>query len=301
MIHERSPATLKIMLTGQADVEAVGNAVNEAKLYRFIAKPWHREDMALTVSEAVRAYVQARRIEEQNEELRRLNVDLEVKVTEQEKTLRLFQRYVPKPVVEKALAATEESILDGELRNVAVIFCDIRDFTSLSEELGPKEVVTFLNDYYGVMTEVVMRHQGAVNQFVGDEVFATFGAPVVTDNNELNAARCALEMAASMHGLNDKYAKVFGREVQVGIGVNAGPVVAGNAGSETRIEYSVLGDTVNTGKRIESLTKDMPGPVLISNSVYQSIKDAVEVEAMDPVFVKGKKERLQVYRLSSCR
>jgi len=229
---------------------------------------------------------------------KQLILDLKQKVEEQEKILKLFMKYVPGPVVEKALAATEDSILDGEQRNITVLFCDIRGFTPMSEEMTPKEVVSFLNDYYSIMTDVIRRHNGTVAQFVGDEIFAAFGAPIATENNEQNATFCALEMMEKLSELNSNYQQKLNREIKMGIGINAGEVVAGNLGSEERIDYSMTGDTVNTGKRIETITKEMPNTVLISQTVYEKVKDLFSFKEFDPILVKGKKEKVQVYQVS---
>ncbi|TAE54517.1 MAG: adenylate/guanylate cyclase domain-containing protein, partial [Bacteroidetes bacterium] len=211
--------------------------------------------------------------------------------------LKLFMRYVPEAVVAKALGNSNDSIFDGELKDIAVLFCDIRGFTPLSEVLPPREVVAFLNDYYGIMTEAVNRFNGTVNQFVGDEVFACFGAPIATPYNEQNAVLCAIDMMKRREELNARYRDKLGREIEIGIGINSGEAVAGNLGSEAKLSYSVTGDTVNTGKRIESLTKDAPNKILISSPVYEKVKHLIQAHAWNPIEVKGKKEKVQVYEV----
>ena len=228
---------------------------------------------------------------------KRLLGDLQTKVEEQEKTLRVFARFVPEPVIKKTLEAPELSVLEGELREVAVLFCDIRNFTPLSERLLPREVVQLLNRYYSCLTDIVQRHNGTVNQFVGDEVFATFGAPVAGVRNEADAVLCALDMIAAIEGLNGEVEARFGHRLIVGIGINSGPVVAGTMGSHVRLAYSVIGDTVNTGKRVETLTKEIPNGILISDSVYQRCSHLVEVKAWPLVEVKGKRDKIQVYQV----
>ncbi|MCK4990710.1 MAG: adenylate/guanylate cyclase domain-containing protein, partial [Bacteroidales bacterium] len=147
------------------------------------------------------------------------------------------------------------------------------------------------------MTEVVKQHNGSVIQFVGDEIFAAFGALELHPDNEANAVYCALKMMDTLPQLNKKYKEKFKTEIEIGIGINFGEVVAGNLGSEDRIRYSVTGDTVNTGKRIESITKDFPDSVLISDSIYQKVKEVVKVKAWEPLFVKGKKDKILVYEV----
>lgn len=230
---------------------------------------------------------------------KRLLKELQSRVEEQERTLKLFMKYVPETVVERTLSANDTSIFAGETQEMTVLFCDIRGFTNMSEILSPKEVVAFLNDYYAEMTEVVKHYQGTVNQFVGDEVFAGFGAPIATTDHEVKAVLCGLEMLKKCELLNERYREKMGQEIEIGIGINSGMVVAGNLGSEDKISYSVTGDTVNTGKRIETLTKDSPNTVLISDSVYSKVHQHVNTNAWEPIEVKGKREKIQVYEVLS--
>ncbi len=234
-------------------------------------------------------------------ELQKKNEDLvgqlRKKVNEQEKTLRLFMRYVPEPVVAKALNKSEESMFDGEIRYVSAMFCDVRSFTTISEDLEPQKVVAFLNDFYSIMTVVIKKYGGSVNQFIGDEIFAVFGAPLSTTNNEQRSVLAALEMIDKVQYLNDKYQAEFKRPIQLGIGMHYGEVVAGNLGSEEKMGYSVSGDTVNTAKRLEGLTKGKPDSIVISEQIYSKVAALVVVEPMDEVFLKGKKNTIKTYRV----
>lgn len=284
------PDTIRMILTGFSDTEAIIDVINHARIFRYITKPWDEQELRMTIENARQLY----ELQQSNKNLLR---ELQHKVEEQERTLKLFMKYVPEAVVERALSNTTDSIFEGEMKEVTVLFCDIRGFTPLSEELGPKEVVTFLNDYYAAMTDVVKRHNGTVNQFVGDEVFACFGAPIPTENNEGNAVLCAIEMMEVQQKLNARYQPQIGHEVTVGIGINAGMVVAGNLGSEDKISYSVTGDTVNTGKRIETLTREAPNSILISERVHERVKDLVDAKAWGPIAVRGKREKILVFEV----
>ena len=286
------PDTIRMVLTGFSDVEAIIDAINNGQVFRYITKPWDETELRMTLENAR----QLHHLQSRNKMLVR---DLQAKVEEQERTLKLFMRYVPEPVVQEALSKSEDSLFDGELLNIAVLFCDIRGFTPMSERLSPKEVVAFLNDYYSIMTAVIKQHNGTVNQFVGDEVFATFGAPVAYPNNDENAVFCAIAMMEKLKELNELYEERFGQKIEMGIGINSGEVVAGNLGSEERIDYSVTGDTVNTGKRIESLTKVRPNSILVRDHVYEKVKDRVQAKAWDPVEVKGKAEPILVYEIET--
>jgi class 3 adenylate cyclase len=284
------PDTVRMILTGFSDIEVIIEAINSGRVFRYITKPWDENELKMTIENARQLF----NLQTRNKTLME---ELQQKVVEQEQTLRLFVKYVPEQVVKKSLQNSQESIFEGELRNVAVLFCDIRGFTPLSENLSPKEVVSFLNEYYQIMTEVVKQHNGLVIQFVGDEIFAAFGALELYQDNETKAVFCALKMMDILPQLNIKYRERFKTEIKIGIGINYGEVVAGNLGSEDRIRYSVTGDTVNTGKHIETLTRDCPDSILISDSIYQGVKHLIRAKAWEPLFVKGKKEKIMVYEV----
>lgn len=230
--------------------------------------------------------------------LKTTNTELYRLIKEQRRTLELFVKYVPEPIVKRALEERSEAILEGELLEVAVLFCDIRNFTGISSKLTPNQVVFLLNTYYSSMAEVIKRHQGTINQFVGDEIFVVFGAPHPVDRCEHRAVYCAAEMVAELDRLNQRVQESIPFQVKVGIGINSGPVIAGNLGSQDRLSYSVTGDTVNFAKRIESLTKNKPNAILVSQSIYAKIKLAVSATPWTPIEIKGKKGRIQVYEIT---
>jgi len=284
------PDTIRMILTGFSDVEAIIGAINTGRVFRYIGKPWNETELRMTIENA-------RQLSDLIKRNKALLAILQQTVEEQEKTLRLFMKYVPESVVEQNLRAPEDAIFSGELKTIAILFCDIRGFTPLCEQLSPREVVSFLNDYYTTMSEAVKRHDGTVIQYVGDEVFAAFGAPVGIADMEKSAVFCALEMMRRLEWLNNKYRERLGRDIMVGIGINYGEVIAGNLGSEHKIGYALTGDTVNTGKRIETITKDFPNSVLISDAIYQKVKDTVATREFEPLTVKGKKDRIRVYQV----
>jgi adenylate cyclase len=284
------PDSIRMILTGFSDIEVIIEAINSGRVFRYITKPWDENELRMTIENA-------RQLFDLQTSNRTLMEELRLKVEEQEQTLKLFVRYVPEQVVKRTLETSQDSLFEGELREVAVLFCDIRGFTSLSEVLTPKEVVSFLNEYYQMMTEVVKQYKGSVIQFVGDEIFSAFGALELHPDNEVNSVYCALKMMDILPQLNQKYQEKFKTEVQMGIGINYGEVVAGNLGSEDRIRYSVTGDTVNTAKRIEEITKDHPGTILVSDSIYQKVKEVFRTKAWEPQQVKGKKDKVQVYEI----
>ncbi len=284
------PDIIRIVLTGYSDIDAIISSINTGQIFRYISKPWDETELRIAIENSKQVY----KLQLKN---KHLVLDLQNKVSELERTLKLFMRYVPEQVVKKSLENAEETILEGELRKIAVLFCDLRKFTQISEEQSPKEVVSYLNTYYSIMSEPIKKYNGIVNQYVGDEIFAIFGAPEILPNPEQSAVLCALEMREKLQVLNNLYRDKFQTEIQFGIGINYGDVIAGNLGSEDRIDYSVTGDTVNTGKRIEMLSKYNPNSILISETVYDPVKDMIEANSWGPVELKGKKGRMQVYEV----
>ena len=284
------PDPIRMILTGFSDVEAIIKAINDGQVFRYITKPWDEQELRVTLKNAREMFL----LRQNNKQLFR---DLQTRLEEQEKILQTFQKFVPEPVVKKVLESSDESIFDGEVRHVTVLFCDIRGFTSMSEELPPRKVVSMLNRYYSVLTDVVEAHDGSVNQFVGDEIFAVFGAPLALPQCEEKAVFCAVEMMRKMKELNEEFKRDFDRTLNVGIGLNSGEVVAGNMGSHAKIAYSITGDTVNTGKRIETLTRDRPNAILISDGIHKQLGDSIDSRPLEPVSVRGKKEKLQVWEV----
>jgi len=184
-------------------------------------------------------------------------------------------------------------------RVITVLFCDIRNYTSLAEKVETKHTVALLQSYYSIMTDVIKQHHGTVIQYVGDEIFAAFGAPIAHETNELNAVSCAVQMIKQLETLNKLSHLVLPQPVQVGIGINSGEVFVGTIGSADKMDYSVTGDTVNTGKRIESLTKNKPNSIFISETVYNKVKGHFCIKFLDPVLVKGKEKEMTVFEVTN--
>jgi len=234
-------------------------------------------------------------------EIETINQKLSDLTTTQQQTLNLFVKYVPETIVKKALKDKPDNMFEGVQQDIAVLFCDIRDFTPLSEHLTPNQVVTVLNTFYARMNEVIKKYNGVINQFIGDEIFVIFGAPVPIVNCEEKAVRCAIDMIQQLNVINEELQANLGVSIKVGIGVNYGPVITGNLGCEDKIAYSVTGDTVNTAKRIETLTREQPNSILLSDVLYQRTAHLVEAKAWEPVVVKGKGERIMVWEIIGLR
>lgn len=208
----------------------------------------------------------------------------------------IFSRYVSPKVVEEMVKNPKAALtLGGEKQIVTVLFSDIRNFTTLSEQLKPEEVVELLNEYFQAMTDVIFAHDGTVDKFIGDAIMAVFGAPVAHPDDPIRAVRTGLEMLQALEALNAKWAARGKRTFAIGVGINTGEAIVGNMGSTQAMGYTVIGDTVNVASRLESLNKQLGTSLLISESTYHYVKDRVEVTAHTGIKVKGKAEEMTVY------
>ena len=230
-----------------------------------------------------------------------LGVATTVGAFERERVRDLFARFVPEAVVDDVLARAEDGLrLGGERRVVTVMFSDVRGFTTYSEKHTPEEVITVLNEYLTVMSEVILEHGGTLVAYMGDGIMAVFGAPA----DQIDHADRALDAAEQMNGpalasFNAMLRERGDEPFAIGIGLNSGPVMAGNVGSQRRMEYSTIGDTTNTASRLESMTKGTGHAIFLSDSVRGMLTrprdDLVLVASME---VRGKDEPVTVWSVA---
>jgi len=218
-----------------------------------------------------------------------------VEMREKQKVRATFARYVSPHVLTTVLNNPPE--LGGARRVATILFSDVRGFTSMSEKLSAHEVVAILNEYLTEMVEVVLEHDGTLDKFVGDAVMAVFGSPMDQADHALRAVSTAWNMHLKHEELKVKWVNEGKVPFEIGIGVNTGEVVAGNMGSPNRMEFTVIGDNVNTAARLESATKELHAKILISGSTYEIVKEYVTAQERDPVMVKGKAQPILVYEL----
>ena len=209
-----------------------------------------------------------------------------------------FRKYVAPQVVDGIMKSGQYKIaLGGETRDIAVLFVDIRGFTPLSESLKPEQVVEILNEYLNLTTNSIFKNGGTLDKFIGDATMAVFNAPFDLDDYELRALRTAKDIVAGAKALEKSCMDRFGRKVTFGVGVNCGEAVVGNIGCDFRMDYTAIGDTVNTAARLESNAK--PGQVLISETIYERVKDkGVKAEPIGEIPLKGKSKGVFVYQLT---
>jgi adenylate cyclase len=214
---------------------------------------------------------------------------------EKEMIKRAFTRYVAREVVQEILKDPEHAMLTGERREATVLFCDIRGFTSLSEQLTPEQVVSLLNEFYMLMVETIFKQEGTLDKFLGDAVMAVFGAPNAYPDHAARAVMTALDMRRAVGELAERRRAAGLAPFEVGIGVSLGEVVAGSVGTEERMEYTVIGDTVNIASRLQDRAR--PGSIPLSRRTYEAVRDLVDAKSLGAIKVKGKEEQVEVYEV----
>ncbi len=216
---------------------------------------------------------------------------------EKRKMKRLFGRYVSRDVYAQLTAHPELAELGGKRRDMTVLFSDIRGFTSVTEKGNPEELVAQLNEYFSRMVEIVFRHQGTVDKFVGDMVMALFGAPLDDPDHAEHAVRTAIDMVHELGELNKGWALRGMAQLDIGVGVNSGEMIAGNIGSSSIMSYTVIGDNVNLGSRLESLNKDYKTRIIMSDATRTRLTGTYDTRPLGDVTVKGKSKAVAIYEI----
>jgi adenylate cyclase len=219
----------------------------------------------------------------------------------------MFSSYVTQTIVNELISNPDMARLGGEKREITVLFSDIRGFTTFSEQHSPEQVVATLNEYLGCMTDVILRWEGTLDKFIGDAIVVFWGAPIKRENHQELAVRCALDMQDRLKELQEKWGREGKPHLSSGIGINTGEAVVGNIGAEgKKMDYTVIGDQVNLGARVESLTRRFETDILITGSTLAGIRPVIDagrmghvsIQGMQPVIVKGKDQPVSVYSLT---
>lgn len=208
-----------------------------------------------------------------------------------------FQHYLAPSVVEEILEDPDKLKLGGEEKELTILFCDIRNFTTISEKLSPSQIEQLLNEYLTVMTTVVFKHDGTLDKYMGDNIMAFFGAPLDQPDHYLRACLTATGMMEELKILQQKWEKRRLPPLNSGIGINSGPMVVGNMGSASLFDYTVIGDNVNLGSRLEGLNKQYGTNIIVSEFTYRHVKDEFKFRELDLVQVKGKEKAVKIYEL----
>jgi class 3 adenylate cyclase len=222
----------------------------------------------------------------------RVNASLEKKRL-RDRQRELFRKFATAEVAEELLATG--LTLGGKHVEATVMFSDIRSFTSLTEGRSPAETIDLLNGYYTLMFDAIGGHGGIVNQIVGDGLMAIFGAPLPREDHRLRAVRAALDMLELVDGFNREQALRGGAEIRIGIGIAAGPIIAGFTGTQQRVTYTCVGDTVNVAAHLEAHTKVLQRPILIDERTRNGLPDSIRVEPHGPTRLKTKSQTVEVF------
>ena len=214
-----------------------------------------------------------------------------------EKIKQAMGKYLSQDVMKNVVSNIDDLKLGGKRAVVTVLFSDIRGFTSMSEKMSAEDVSMILNEYFTEMEPIITKYNGVINKFIGDAVMAIFGEPIQDINHPQNAVKCAYEMLKKVEYLREKWLYEGKPKIEIGVGINTGEVFIGNIGSETRMEYTVIGDTVNLASRIESYNKDYKTNLLVSSSTYEAIADIADVIKISEVQIRGKAKKMNIYEV----
>ena len=272
--HPSWRATPVIMISGRQDMDGIIDCI-EAGADDYMFKPFN----PVLLQARIKAGIERKRWHDKEQQFRQ-------QLERNEKFIRAtFGRYLSDEIVTDILERPEGLELGGDLREVTIMMSDIRGFTSISELLEPAQVVKMLNRYLGAMTEIIMSHQGTIDEFIGDAILAVFGAPQHRDDDADRAVKCALAMQEAMAAINDINREEGLPEISMGIALNTGDVIAGNIGSERRSKYGFVGHPMNLTSRIEEFTAG--GEILVSDSTLQMLKHSYLLGRSQEEKVKG--------------
>lgn len=286
-VSHEFPNLTHIILNTSESTDSLERAYKTGQIFRFVSNPDSEMELQMAIDNALKLH----KAEYENRELSEIITTYQ---EEQQDILELFKRYVPGEVVSHALETDKEDMMKpGESRVVSVLFADMREFTKLTAKLPPSEVVQFLNDYWDVISAAIKENKGSVNKYMGDGLLAVFGAPVSYINNHENAVNAALDMVDSLDEINHKYAEKLGGEISIGAGINSGEVIVGNVGTDDFMEYTVIGNTVNTASRLEKISKEKSNSIIISKKTYGLVKDAFQTSELKQAKLTEKNETIE--------
>ncbi len=206
----------------------------------------------------------------------------------------IFQKFVPQELIDRFFRNPEEMLV-GENRELAVLFSDIRSFTTISEAMRPDDLVNSLNRYFSTMVDIIMARHGVIDKYIGDAIMAFFGAPVSHADDAASSVLAALEMTEALDAFNRGQLAAGKPEFKIGIGINYGVVTVGNIGCDKKMDYTVIGDMVNLASRLEGLTKPYRQPLIFSEFLYDKVRDEFPCRILDLVAVKGKTKGVRIY------
>jgi len=217
-----------------------------------------------------------------------------IEIHSRQKLMETFGQYIPPHLVDELNRLPRELSLEGEAKTLTIFFCDLHKFTSISEELNPKQLNKLLNEYFTVMTEILFKHEGTIDKYIGDAIMAFWNAPTTQEAHAQCAVEAALEMSHRIKDLANTFITRGWPELTMGIGINTGRANVGNMGSKYRMTYTAIGDAVNIASRIESLTRVYRVPIIISEHTYKQL-NGIRCRELDLVRVRGKQLQTRLY------
>jgi adenylate cyclase len=219
-----------------------------------------------------------------------------VELMKKEETVRAnFARYLSPQIVDQIIKKNVQVNLGGDRKVVTVLFTDVRNFTRIAETLSPEQLVRLLNEYFTDMAEIIFKKRGSLDKYIGDAIVAVFGSLIPLENSCQTAVQAAIQMMKHMAGLNNRWKTKYGLTMNMGIGINTGEVFLGNIGSPDRMEFTVIGDTVNTASRFSRVAQG--GQILITKETLPCLDSETKYKELPPIEVKGKTRKVEVFEI----
>jgi class 3 adenylate cyclase len=309
--REVAPETVRVLLTAFTDADALMQSINAANIYHFILKPWDPTELTHTVRRGVERHRLAAERERLLRDLAAKNTDLEATLADlraaQERIVReagvraQLQRYVSPRLADMALGNPSLFDQPGEWREATVLFADIRGYTRLIETTLAPVVIRLLDEYLARMIEVIFRHQGTVEQLIGDEIVVLFGVAEGGQDAPARAIRAAVEMVAAVRELSARWAAEGLPRFDVGVGIASGPVMAGTIGSADRRELVVVGRPMIAAARIQRMTRLFDAHIIASDSTFREVNGLVSHRELGSPKLKGLKDRETLHEILGIR
>jgi class 3 adenylate cyclase len=309
--REISADTVRVLLTAFTDVDALMESINAANIYHFILKPWDPKELAHTVRRGVERYQLTRERTTLVRDLAAKNRDLEATLADlriaQEHAVReaavraQLQRYVSPRLVDLALENPDLLDLAGDWREATVLFADIRGFTRLVETTPAPVVIRVLNEYFSAMIDVIFRHQGTVEQLIGDEIVALFGITEGEQEAPARAVRTAVDMVAAVRTLSARWKAAGLPAFDIGVGLSSGPVWAATIGSDRRRELIVVGRPMIAAARIQRMTRLYDAHIIAADATFRAVADHVRHRELGTPKLRGIKGRQALYEILGLR
>jgi class 3 adenylate cyclase len=306
-----APDAVRILLTAFTDTDAMMDSINAARVYRFLLKPWDPKELRHVVDRAVEHHRLGRERDELLHDLAAKNAELERALARlqaaqddlvrEESVRSQLQRYVSPRLVDLAVAHPGLLELPGAWRDATVLFADIRGFSRLMETTPASVVMQLLNDYFAEAIDVIVRHQGTVEQLIGDEIVALFGVPESGPDVALRAVQAAVDMVAAVRSLAARRAGEGLPAFDIGIGISSGQVMAGTIGSDRRRELVVVGHPMVAAARIQRMTRLFDAHIIVGEETFRQVGDLVQYRELGMPRLKGLRERRALYEVLGFR